>query len=152
LGITVNEATRYIESYFSHYGKVKEFIDGTVEEAMRRGYTTTLFNRRRFIPELKSPVEQTVRLGQRLAINTPIQGTAADMIKAAMVRIYRLFQRKKFASRMILQIHDELIFEAASQEFDEVKRLVKDEMENVVELTVPVKVNIKSGNNWRMVE
>ncbi|MEK7773711.1 MAG: DNA polymerase I [Deltaproteobacteria bacterium] len=152
LGITVKEATHYIESYFAHYGKVKEFIDGTVDEALRRGCTTTLFGRRRFIPELKSPVEQTVRLGQRLAINTPIQGTAADMIKAAMVRIYRLFQKKKFESRMILQIHDELIFETASQEFDEVRNLVKDEMENVVELAVPVKVNIKSGDNWRMVE
>ncbi|MBI5827746.1 MAG: DNA polymerase I [Deltaproteobacteria bacterium] len=152
LGITVNEATRYIESYFSHYGKVKEFIDATVEEARRRGYTTTMFGRRRFIPELKSPVEQTVRLGHRLAINTPIQGTAADMIKAAMVGIHRLFQQKKFRSRMILQIHDELIFETAAQEFDEVKELVRDGMERVLELTVPVKVNMKSGANWRVVE
>ncbi|MBI5902183.1 MAG: DNA polymerase I [Deltaproteobacteria bacterium] len=152
LGITVNEATRYIESYFSHYGKVKEFIDATVEEARRRGYTTTMFGRRRFIPELKSPVEQTVKLGHRLAINTPIQGTAADMIKAAMVGIHRLFQQKKFRSRMILQIHDELIFETAAQEFDEVKELVRDGMERVLELTVPVKVNMKSGANWRVVE
>lgn len=152
LGITVNEATRYIESYFIHYGKVREFIDATVEEARRRGFTTTLFGRRRFIPELKSPVEQTVRLGQRLAVNTPIQGTAADMIKAAMVAIYRLFRQKKFRSRMILQIHDELIFETAAEEFDEVKELVRDGMERVIELSVPVKVNMKSGANWRVVE
>ncbi len=152
LGISVNEATRYIESYFSHYGKVREFIDATVEEAVRRGYTTTMFGRRRFIPELKSPVEQTVRLGQRLAINTPIQGTAADMIKAAMVAIHRLFRQRRLRSRMILQIHDELILETASEEFDEVRGLVRDGMERVIELTVPVKVNMKSGANWRVVE
>ncbi|MBI5491448.1 MAG: DNA polymerase I [Deltaproteobacteria bacterium] len=152
LGISMKEALDYINSYFAHYSLVKAFIDRTVEEAKERGYTVTLFGRRRFIPELKSPVESTVRLGQRLAINTPIQGSAADMIKAAMITISRVMEERGFKSRMILQIHDELVFEAAEDEMEEVSALVKKEMEEVLSLSVPVKVNIKTGANWNMVE
>lgn len=152
LGISMKEATEYIERYFAHYGKVKEFIDRTIEEAGDRGYTVTLFGRRRFIPELKSPIDSTVRLGQRLAVNTTIQGTAADMIKAAMIRIPSLFVEKWLKSRMILQIHDELVFEVVEREKEDVSSLVRTEMEGVLPLRVPVKVNLKSGVNWRMVE
>ncbi|OGQ03042.1 MAG: DNA polymerase I [Deltaproteobacteria bacterium RBG_19FT_COMBO_58_16] len=152
LGISMKEALDYINSYFAHYSRVKEFIDSTVEEATARGYTVTLFGRRRFIPELKSPVESTVRLGQRLAINTPIQGTAADMIKAAMIRVARELKEKKLASRMLLQIHDELVLEAALGEVEVVTALVREAMEGVLKLSVPVVVNFKSGATWDRVE
>ena len=152
LGISMKEALDYINSYFAHYSRVKEFIDSTVEEATARGYTVTLFGRRRFIPELKSPVESTVRLGQRLAINTPIQGTAADMIKAAMIRVARELKEKKLASRMLLQIHDELVLEAALGEVEVVTALVREAMEGVLRLSVPVVVNFKSGATWDRVE
>ncbi len=152
LGISMKEASDYISSYFDHYKLVKAFIDRTIGEARERGYTVTLFGRRRFIPELKSPIESTIRLGQRLAINTPIQGSAADMIKAAMIRIPRLMEEKGLKSRMILQIHDELLFEVAKGEALEAAALVKEEMEGVIRLTVPVKVNIKTGANWNAVE
>lgn len=152
LGISVREATVYIDNYFSHYRKVKEFIDSTVDEASRRGFTVTLFGRRRFIPELKSPVESTVRLGQRLAINTPIQGTAADMIKAAMLKISHILKVEGLRSRMILQIHDELIFESAIEELEKLKEIVIGEMSGVLSLKVPVKVNTKTGPNWNLVE
>jgi len=152
LGISMKEALDYINSYFAHYSRVKEFIDSTVREAEARGYTVSLFGRRRFIPELKSPVESTVRLGQRLAINTPIQGTAADMIKAAMIRVAGELKARKLSSRMLLQIHDELLMEAADGEVEAVTQLVKEAMEGVLKLTVPVVVNFKSGATWDRVE
>ncbi len=148
LGIPVDEARSYIESYFEHYGSVKDFIDRTIEEAGSRGYTTTLFGRRRYIPELSSSNEQTRRLGERMAVNTPIQGSAADMIKASMVAIYRELKTQGSGTRMILQIHDELIFEVPEGELNSISGLVKDRMEGVIELRVPVVVNIKSGRNW----
>lgn len=152
LGISMKEAVEYINSYFLHYNKVKEFIDSTVLDAARLGFTRTLFGRRRFIPELKSPVEAVVRLGQRLAINTPIQGSAADMIKAAMIKIDDALRQRGLRTRMLLQIHDELILEAALDERDEAARLLKEEMEGVIKLKVPVEVNLKFGANWRSVE
>lgn len=152
LGISMKEAAGYIDDYFAHYSTVKSFIDRTIADAAERGYTTTIFGRRRFIPELKSPIESTARLGARLAINTPIQGTAADMIKAAMIRIDRVMKEGAFKSRMLLQIHDELIFEAAEGEVNTLSALVKKEMEGVVKLKVPVKVNLKYGANWRVVQ
>ncbi|MFQ5736993.1 MAG: DNA polymerase I [Thermodesulfobacteriota bacterium] len=152
LGISMKEANDYIESYFNHYRRVKEFIDAAVEEAAERGYTVTLFGRRRFIPELKSPVESTVRLGRRLAINTPVQGTAADMIKAAMIGISEALRARRLTSRMILQIHDELVFEAAEEEMDELAALVKAGMEGVITLSVPVVVNLKAGRSWDSIE
>lgn len=152
LGIPMKEAVEYINNYFAHYSHVKAFIDRTVKEAAERGYTVTLFGRRRFIPELKSPTDSIVRLGQRLAINTPIQGSAADMIKAAMLSIFRRLTDEGLRSRMILQIHDELIFEAASDETGRLSEIVRAEMEGVVDLKVPVKVNLKVGANWNTVE
>ncbi|MBI5970381.1 MAG: DNA polymerase I [Deltaproteobacteria bacterium] len=152
LGIPVKEAEEYITAYFSHYSRVKEFIDYTVAEAARAGFTTTLFGRRRFIHELKSPVEAVRRFGERAAINTPVQGTAADMIKAAMIRIFDRLKDAGLKSRMLLQIHDELIFESPVSEQGELCSLIKKEMEGVVSLKVPVKVNIKQGANWGAVE
>jgi DNA polymerase-1 len=152
LGITVAEAKQYIDAYFDHYGTVKGFIDRTVLEAKKMGYTETLFGRRRFIPELASPNEVTMRLGERMAINTPIQGSAADIIKAAMIRIHKRLKAGALRSRMILQIHDELVFEVHEDEKGEVKELVTEEMEGVASLKVPIKVNLKSGRNWRNVK
>lgn len=152
LGIQVKEAQDYINRYFARYKEVKGFIDATIAEAAQRGYTKTLFGRRRFIPELKSPVESTMRLGQRLAINTPIQGSAADMIKAAMIGIQARLKGGGLRTRMLLQIHDELIFEAPEGELDEAKALVRSEMENVLPLKVPVVVNIEAGPDWKSVE
>ena len=152
LGISMKEAQEYIGRYFDRYKEVKAFIDATIAEAARRGYTLTLFGRRRFIPELKSPVESTMRLGQRLAINTPIQGSAADMIKAAMLRIDRRLRDGGMGTKMLLQIHDELIFEAPDGELEGARELVRSEMENVLPLIVPVVVNIEAGPDWRSVE
>jgi DNA polymerase-1 len=146
----MKEASEYINRYFDRYRLVKEFMDSTVRDAAERGSTRTLFGRRRFIPELKSPVESTQRLGARLAINTPIQGSAADMIKAAMIRLWGKLGPMR--SRMLLQIHDELIFEAAVEELAELKDMVKSEMEGVMELKVPVKVNIEIGPDLNSVE
>jgi DNA polymerase-1 len=152
LGITVGEAKSYIDAYFEHYSTVKEFIARTVRDAKKRGCTETIFGRKRYIPELKSPNEATMRFGERMAINTPIQGSAADIIKAAMIRIHRRLIHGRKRSRMILQIHDELIFEVAHDERGEVEGLVKEEMETVTSLEVPVKVNLKRGPDWQSVE
>jgi DNA polymerase-1 len=150
LGISMKEASEYIARYFDRYKLVKEFMDSTVAEAAEKGATRTLFGRRRFIPELKSPIESTQRLGARLAINTPIQGSAADMIKAAMIKIWKALEGMR--SRMLLQIHDELIFEAADGELAALKELVRTEMEGVIKLKVPVKVNIETGADLNSVE
>ncbi|MBI5286113.1 MAG: DNA polymerase I, partial [Deltaproteobacteria bacterium] len=148
LGITQEEAKAYIDTYLTRYQGIKGFIDKTIAEAKEKGYTTTLMGRRRYIPELKSESESVRRLGERMAINTPIQGTAADIIKMAMVNIYRRL-KEGFSSRIVLQIHDELLLEVAEGELDLVKGLVKEEMEGVVSLSVPIKVDIGVGRNWR---
>ncbi|MBI3756075.1 MAG: DNA polymerase I, partial [Deltaproteobacteria bacterium] len=157
LGISQDEARGYIENYFLHYKGVKRFIDKTIEEAGENGYVTTLFGRRRYIPEMKNESEQIRRLGERMAINTPIQGTAADMIKIAMINIDRRLKQGDLVgtrhglplrSRMLLQIHDELIFEAPEQEMNILKDIVIQEIETKGILSVPVKVNIKTGSSW----
>jgi len=148
LGISMDEARDYIESYFVHYSLVKRFIDDTIDEATERGYTLTLFNRRRYIPELLSPIEQVRNAGRRIAINTPVQGSSADIIKAAMVRLHKAIKEGGYASRLILQIHDELLFETRLDELNALSALVKTEMEGVVRLAVPVLVNLKHGKNW----
>ncbi|TAN61567.1 DNA polymerase I, partial [bacterium] len=152
LDISQKEASDYIDSYFAHYTGVKRFMDATIAEATACGYTTTLFGRRRFVPELKSQTDSIVRFGQRVAINTPIQGTAADIIKVAMINIYRKLKELKTKSKMLLQIHDELLFEVAVDEKDMVTTLVKIEMESVIALAVPISVNTKSGADWNAVE
>lgn len=152
LGITVAEATDYIESYFAHYSLVREFIEKTVAGAEELGYTTTLFGRRRYVPELKSPIDSARRFGMRVATNTPVQGSAADIIKAAMINIDERLRSGPYKTDMILQIHDELVFEAPEGELDEVSAMVRAEMEGVVSLKVPVKVNLKTGPDWSKVE
>lgn len=148
LGISQDEARGYIDDYFLHYKGVKAFIDKTIDGALERGYVTTLFGRRRHVPELRSESEQIRRLGERIAINTPIQGTAADIIKVSMINIFRRLKSENLQSRMLLQIHDELIFEVHEKEADLMKALVKEEMESSAGLSVPVKVDIQLGRNW----
>ncbi|MBI5043258.1 MAG: DNA polymerase I [Nitrospirae bacterium] len=149
LGIPVDEAKAYIDNYFVHYKGVKEFIDKTVAEAKEKGYVTTILNRKRHIPELISANGATRNFGERMAVNTPIQGSAADLIKMAMINIDKRLEREGLKSIMILQVHDELVFEVTGNEIEIMKGLVKKEMENVMPMVVPIKVDIGTGKNWR---
>jgi len=148
LKIPVEEASDYIQRYFQRYPKVKGFIDLLVVEAQEKGFVNTILGRRRFIPELFSSNRNTQELGKRYAINTPIQGSAADIIKLAMIEIDRYIQERGLKSRMTLQVHDELLFEIASQEMEEVEGKVKEIMEGVYPLDVPLVVHIGTGKNW----
>jgi len=142
------EAARYIENYFRRLPGVKAFIERTIRQARDRGYVTTILNRRRYLPDLFSPNRAVRNFGERAAINSPIQGSAADIIKLAMVNIDRRLAAGGFKTRMILQVHDELIFDVPSEELCEVAILVKEEMEQVVRLNVPLVVDLKAGHNW----
>ncbi|MHB8481338.1 MAG: DNA polymerase I [Nitrospiria bacterium] len=148
LGITQREAKKYIESYFSYYEGVKVFIEKTISGAKTSGFVNTLFNRRRLIPELNSSNAAVRSFGERLAVNTPIQGSAADIIKMAMVSIERKIKKEEKQIRMILQIHDELLFEIPDHQMVESKTFVQNEMEQVTRLSVPITVDIGIGNNW----
>jgi DNA polymerase-1 len=148
IGVSNAEAKRYIDSYFGRYPGVREFIDKTIEDAKTTGYVSTLLGRRRFIPELASSAAPVRSFGERMAINTPIQGTAADLIKLAMIRIQKRLARQQLRSHMILQVHDELVFEVPDKEIDRMKALVKEEMEGVLTLSVPIRVDMGIGKNW----
>jgi DNA polymerase-1 len=148
IGVSNTEAKRYIDSYFQRYPKVREFIDRTIQDAREKGYVTTLLGRRRFIPELASSVAAVRSFGERMAVNTPIQGTAADLIKLAMIHIHRELARRGLRSKMILQVHDELVFEVPDGEIDVIKSVVKHGMEGVLSLAVPIKVDMGVGKNW----
>jgi DNA polymerase I len=148
LGVSQREAQQYIDSYFARHTGVRAYMDAIVEEAQSKGFVRTLFGRIRFIPEVNNP-DQTVRqLGQRTAMNTPIQGTAADIIKMAMINITTKLKKKGLTSRLIMSIHDELVFEVKENEVDEMETLIKDEMEHVITLDVPLKVSLGKGSNW----
>ncbi len=148
IGVSNTEAKRYIDNYFARYPKVREFIDRTIDSAKTRGYVTTLFERRRFIPELASSTAAVRSFGERTAVNTPIQGTAADLIKLAMIRIHARLAGQSLRSKMILQVHDELVFEVLDKEIEPMKLLVREEMEGVLTLSVPIEVDIGTGKNW----
>ena len=148
LGIPVDEAKAYIDNYFVHYKGVKEFINKTISEAKEKGYVTTMLNRKRNIPELMSANGATRNFGERMAVNTPIQGSAADLIKMAMINIDKRLDKERLKSMMILQVHDELVFETPESELEIIKELVKKEMENVMPMSVPIKVDIGTGKNW----
>ncbi len=148
LGTTVSVSRNYINRYFDKYSKVKTYMDSSVEEARTKGYTETLVGRRRPIPELASRNRAERNRGEREAINTPIQGSAADIINLAMIRIFRRLEEKGSHSKMILQVHDELLFEIYETELDELRVHIKNDMENAWELNVPLKVEIRSAENW----
>jgi DNA polymerase-1 len=148
LGIEPAEAGRYIDTYFVRHSGVKEYIDSLIHEATGKGYVTTLFGRKRAIPELRSTNRNIRQLGERLATNSPIQGTAADIIKISMLNIWKRLAREKLKTRMLLQVHDELLFEVPENEKDTVQALVREEMEGVVTLDIPLKVDMGIGKNW----
>jgi DNA polymerase I len=149
LGISQREAQAYIESYFARYAGVRKFIDATIAEVRRTGVTRTLFGRERPIPDINSRNPNARGFAERTAVNSPLQGTAADLIKLAMVRIDREMERRAGRAAMLLQVHDELVFEAPAEEAAEVAALAKREMEQVYRLEVPLLVDVGIGDNWR---
>ena len=146
--IPIKEAKRYIDSYFERYSGVKQYLESAVEKGKANGYVKTLMNRLRYIPEINSSNRNVKMLGERLAMNTPIQGTAADIIKIAMVKVAKRIKDEGLKSRLILQVHDELVLEVEKSELELVKSIVMDEMERAVILEVPLIVDVKWGNNW----
>jgi DNA polymerase-1 len=152
LGIDTKEAKRFIDAYFANYSGVREFIDHTLEQARRDQKVTTLFGRIRPIPDIHSKNFNLRGFAERTAVNTPLQGTAADLIKLAMIRLDADLREQGLRSRMLLQVHDELVFEVPDDEVEVVRRLVCDRMENVYPLRVPLKVEVGVGLNWRDME
>ncbi|MFC1631988.1 DNA polymerase I [Candidatus Omnitrophota bacterium] len=152
LKINQAQAQEFIESYFNRYPGVKSFIQRQIEKAQRNGFVTTLLNRRRYIPEIKSRQENVRQFAQRVAINAPVQGSASDLIKAAMIEIYRSLKEQCPGTKMIIQVHDELVFSLPPEERDLAKELIASKMENVIKLKVPVKVAIKTGPDWLNME
>lgn len=148
LGITKKEAGKYIEEYLEKYPKIKKYMSNIKKEGKEKGFVTTMFNRRRYVPEINSRNFNIRSFGERVALNTPIQGTAADIIKIAMVNIYKKLKEKNLKSRLILQVHDELIVEVFKEEMDEVKKIVKESMKNAVILKVPLDIEMSLGENW----
>jgi DNA polymerase-1 len=147
LGITRDEARHHIDEYFAQFPDVKAFMDGVVTQARNQGYTTTLFGRRRYLPELKSDNFRIRQMGERMALNAPVQGTAADIIKRAMIDLDSELSRRELATAMLLQIHDELILESPAEELESATELVTRVMEDVVELAVPLRVDVSTGPN-----
>jgi DNA polymerase-1 len=148
LRISQGEAKTYITNYFLKFGRVKSFLDTLKEKAEDTGYAETLFGRKRFIPDIKSNNRQVKAMAERMAINSPIQGTAADIIKLAMINIQKRIQDQNLKSKMILQVHDELIFDVVPEELEVMRALVVELMEGAVSLSVPLKVDVGTGNNW----
>lgn len=148
LHITQGEAKKYITAYFQKFYSVKSFLDGLKEKAEQTGYAETLFGRKRNLPDIKSSNRQIKSMAERVAINSPIQGTAADIIKLAMINIQRILRERDLKSRMVLQVHDELIFDVVPSELEEMKVLVQEQMEGAVSLSVALKVEMGTGANW----
>jgi len=152
LGIEPGEAKQFINAYFERYGGVRAFIDRTLDEARREGKVQTLFGRVRPIPDINSKNANLRGFAERTAVNTPLQGTAADLIKIAMIRIDAALRERGLKSRMTLQVHDELVFEVPEAEIEAMRTLVREQMEKVHPLTVPLLVEIGVGSNWRDLE
>src|SRR5262249_44383134 len=148
LGIPNADAKKFIERYFEHYQGVKRFIDETVAETRKTQVTRTFFGRLRQIPDITSKNPALRNFAERTAVNSPIQGTAADLIKLAMIRIHDQLRKKKLKTKLLLQVHDELVLDVPKDEVETVEGLVKSEMENVCELCVPIVVEIGTGKNW----
>ena len=148
VGIRPAEAKKFIDTYLETYPGIKEYMDASISHAKEKGYVTTLFNRKRNIPELKNTVYTIRQSGERIALNTPIQGTAADIIKLAMVKVYKALKENNLKTKMIIQVHDELIFDVPKEELEQVKKIVTDVMDNVCPLNVPLAIDINYGKNW----
>jgi len=152
LGITRQEAKNYIELYFSRYPKVKEYMDNMVKEAHETGKVRTMFGRMRELPDINSRNFNRRSFAERTAMNTPIQGTAADIIKLAMNKVESILEEKTFKSRLLLQVHDELVLEVVNEELDAIQTLLKETMESIVELHVPLIVDVHNAENWALVK
>jgi DNA polymerase-1 len=148
LGITEQEAQKFIDGYFLRFPSIRSYLDGQIEQAEREGYVETIFDRRRYIPELRSQRPGIRNFGHRVAQNTPIQGSAADIIKLAMIHIHKDLSDAGGKSRMLLQIHDELLFEVWEEEVEMLAALVHREMEKVIDLEVPLVAEIGVGKSW----
>ena len=148
LNISRKEADQYIKAYFEKHKKVKEYMDNQVALAKKLGYATTIFGRRRYIPEITASNFMVRQLGERLAMNSPIQGSAADIIKIAMIRVYQALRDGGYRSRLILQVHDELILEVHQDELAEVTKILKNGMEHAVTMDVKVEAAYHEGRNW----
>ena len=146
--LTREEGAAFIESYFGTYPTVRSFLDDTVERAKADGYTETLLGRRRYIPELRSPHYPVRQAGERIALNMPVQGTSADVINEAMIVIQRRLEADGFRSRMLLQVHDELVFELPVEEEQELVSMLQQVMPNALEMSVPLQIDVKTGPTW----
>jgi len=147
-GVSQREAREFIEKYFRKYPGVKRFMDEFAAEGLRNGYARTLMGRRRYLPELQSPKAPIREFGKRAAMNTPVQGTAADIIKLAMVRVDKALREAGMQSRLILQVHDELLLECPPEEAEQAAALLKEAMEGAMELQVPLVAEVHQGKNW----
>jgi DNA polymerase-1 len=152
IDVSKTEAQAYIDSYFARYAGVRRFIDKTLADVRRTGVTRTLFGRVRAIPDMTAPNPNARGFAERTAVNSPIQGTAADLIKLAMIAIDRRLREERWQAQMLLQVHDELLFEAPPEEIPALGRMVKQEMESVHKLEVPLLVEVGAGPNWREVK
>ena len=152
LDITREEAKEYIEKYFATYPKIKEYMDQQVEEAKKTGVTKTIYNRIRPIPELQSKNFMQRQFGERAAMNAPIQGTAADIMKIAMIKVANALKEQGLKAKLVLQIHDELLIEAPSEEVEAVKQILMDYMQNAVSLAVPMYIDIHTGKDMYAVK
>ena len=148
IGVTRKEADSYIKAYLAHYSGVDSYMTQEVETAKKQGYVSTMFGRRRYLPELRSSNKITAAFGERVARNMPIQGTAADIIKIAMIKVYNRLKAENMKSRLILQVHDELIVESPEDESQKVQDILKEEMENAVKLSVPLTADAHIGKTW----
>jgi DNA polymerase-1 len=148
LGVAVAEAKAYMDAYFARFPGVKAYMDGVVQKAREDGYVETMFHRRRALPEIKASNFNTRSFGERVALNMPIQGAAADIIKLAMVKVFTRLKKEALQARLIMQVHDELIVECPEDEAEQVKALLAEEMEGVYALAVPLTAEAHSGKNW----
>jgi len=148
LDISRKEAKEYIDTYFDRFPGVKDYIDSIIREGKDKEYVETLFNRRRYLPEINSRNFNRRSFAERTAMNTPIQGSAADILKMAMIEMSKRLEEEGFEARMLLQVHDELIFEVSEEELPKLKELVGEVMENTVKLSIPLKVDYGSGDSW----
>ena len=146
------EAAQFIAAYFEKYPGLKAYLETTKAEARRAGYVQTILGRRRHIPEINASNRQVREAAERMAINMPVQGTSADIIKIAMINLHREMKRRKLKSKMLLQVHDELIFEVPREEMELMRKLVPEVMSTALALSVPLKVDIKTGTNWGEME
>ncbi len=148
LGITPAEATVLMEEYFTRFGGVRDYLGDVVAQASLDGYTSTLLGRRRYLPDLASDNRQRREIADRMALNAPIQGSAADIMKIAMLRVDEAILERGLASRMLLQVHDELVFDVAAGERDELEKLVRAQMGSAYPLSVPLSVSVGAGRDW----